>query len=88
MAITLVKYLQSMGKDTIDPAQTVEFADASLMSDSGKRAFQVLYSQDIFRGIGGGQMDPAGFTTRAQLAALSRRLYAVLDDGQEQIAGT
>jgi len=74
MAIMLVKYLRSMGKDTTPPAQAVTFADASLMSADGNNAFQVLYQRNIFRGIGEGRMDPGGFTTRAQFAALVRRV--------------
>lgn len=74
MAIMLVKYLRSMGKDTTPPAQPVAFADAEQMSADGNAAFQVLYQRNIFRGMGDGRMDPAGFTTRAQFAALVHRV--------------
>ncbi|MDE7243920.1 MAG: leucine-rich repeat protein, partial [Oscillospiraceae bacterium] len=74
MAIMLVKYLRSMGKDTTPPAQSAVFADADMMSQDGNNAFQVLYHYNIFRGVGEGRMDPAGSTTRAQFAALAHRL--------------
>lgn len=74
MAIMLSKYLQSRGKDTTVPAQRVEFSDTALMSQDGADAFQVLYQYGIFKGVGGGQMDPAGTTTRAQFSALVHRI--------------
>lgn len=74
MAIMLVKYLRSMGKDTTPPAQPVAFADAALMSADGNDAFQILYQHNIFKGVGESRMDPEGFTTRAQFAALVHRI--------------
>ncbi|MDE7243921.1 MAG: S-layer homology domain-containing protein [Oscillospiraceae bacterium] len=74
MAIMLVKYLRSMGKDTTPPTQPIAFADASLMSQDGSNAFQVLYRYNIFKGVGSGYMDPEGTTTRAQFAALVHRI--------------
>ena len=74
MAIMLVKYLRSTGMDTTPPAAPVAFSDAALMSADGSAAFQILYKHNIFRGVGGMSMDPQGFTTRAQLAALVHRI--------------
>lgn len=74
MAIMLVKYLRSTGMDTTPPTAPVTFSDAALMSADGSAAFQILYKHNIFRGVGGMSMDPQGFTTRAQLAALVHRI--------------
>lgn len=74
MAIMLVKYMRSRGKDTKPPAQPVAFADAEQMSQDGDAAFQILYKYNIFRGVGKDRMDPEGATTRAQFAALAHRL--------------
>ena len=78
MAIMLVKYLRSMGQDTTPPARAVVFADAAQMSQDGNNAFQILYQHNIFRGIGGNRMDPAGSTTRAQFSALVHRISGMI----------
>lgn len=82
MAVMLVKYLQSMGKDVTPPETPVVFTDAADMSPEGIDAFQVLYSKGIFRGTGGLNMNPAGSTTRAHFVALIHRIYdaAMSDD--------
>lgn len=77
MAVMLVKYLQSMGKDTTPPAQPAAFADAADMTQEGNDAFQVLYQQSIFKGVGGLNMNAAGSTTRAHFVALIHRIYEV-----------
>jgi len=74
MAVTLVKFLRSLGKDTTAPAQPTTFADAADMSEQGKEAFQILYKMGVFKGVGNNRMDPNGTTTRAQFAALLHRL--------------
>ena len=74
MAVMLVKYLRVMGKSLTAPAQPAAFADAEQMTREGRDAFQLLYANDIFKGVGGGRMDPAGSTTRAQFCTLLRRL--------------
>lgn len=74
MAIMLQNYLIAMGVKIDENIAQVQFSDAHLMSDSGLQAFRVLYHYDIFRGVGGMQMDPTGTTTRAQFAALIRRI--------------
>lgn len=74
MAILLQNYLIAMGVTIDQDIAQVWFTDAYLMSESGLQAFQVLYHYNIFRGVGGFQMDPTGTTTRAQFAALTRRL--------------
>ena len=73
MAIMLRNYLLCMGIDP-DGGGELHFEDEALMSSAGLRAFQVLYSCGIFRGVGGMRMDPRGTTTRAQFAALVRRV--------------
>lgn len=75
MAVMLVRYLRSMGKDTTLPAQPAVFADAEDMTQEGNDAFQVLYQQSIFKGIGGLNMNAAGSTTRAHFVALIHRIY-------------
>lgn len=75
MAVMLVKYLRSMGKDTTPPAQPAVFADAEDMTQEGNDAFQVLYQQSIFKGVGGLNMNAAGSTTRAHFVALIHRIY-------------
>lgn len=74
MAIMLVKYMRSLGLNTAPPEQPAVFADAAQMTQDGSNAFQVLYQYNIFRGVGGNTMDPAGSTTRAQFAALMQRI--------------
>jgi len=76
MAIMLVKYMRSLGLDTTPPEQPAVFSDAALMTQEGNDAFQILYQYNIFRGVGGNAMDPAGSTTRAQFAALVQRISA------------
>lgn len=75
MAVMLVKYLRSMGKDTMPPAQPAVFADAGDMTQEGNDAFQVLYQQSIFKGVGELNMNAAGSTTRAHFVALIHRIY-------------
>lgn len=75
MAVMLVKYLTSMGKDTTPPVQPVAFADLADMTREGVEAFQVLYQHGIFKGVGGLRMNPTGSTTRAHFAALIHRIH-------------
>lgn len=74
MAITLVKFLRSLGMDTSAPEQPVVFADAEAMTPESNAAFQVLYRYGIFRGYGNNQMGPENSTTRAEFSALVRRI--------------
>lgn len=74
MAVLLQNYLIAMGANIDRDISQIWFADAHLMSESGLQAFRVLYHYNIFRGVGGLQMDPTGATTRAQFAALIHRL--------------
>lgn len=76
MAIMLLNYLISMGVDVNIDVNQILFSDAEQMSPAGLRAFRILYHYDIFRGVGGFRMDPAGTTTRAQFAALIHRISA------------
>lgn len=76
MAVMLVKYLRIVGKSPASPDRPAAFADAEQMTREGRDAFQILYANNIFKGVGGGRMDPAGSTTRAQFCALIRRLAA------------
>jgi len=82
MAIMLVKYMRSLGLNTTPPEQVAEFADSAQMTQEGNDAFQVLYQYNIFRGVGGGAMEPASSTTRAQFAALMKRI-SDFSDSQE-----
>jgi len=75
MAVMLVKYLRSMGKDTTPPAEAASFADAAEMTAEGNAAFQTLYRLGIFKGVGGMRMNPSGSTTRAHFVALIHRIY-------------
>lgn len=75
MAVMLVKYLRGRGVDPAPPAQPVSFADEAQMTEEGRQAFQILYASNIFKGVGGGRMDPAGSTTRAQFCVLIRRIF-------------
>ncbi len=75
MAVMLVKYLTSMGKDTTPPVRPAAFADVSDMTREGVEAFQVLYQYGIFKGVGGLRMNPTGSTTRAHFAALIHRIH-------------
>ena len=80
MAVMLVRYLRSMGKDTTPPAQPAAFADADDMTQEGNNAFQVLYQQSVFKGVGGLNMNAAGSTTRAHFVALIHRIYEAAMD--------
>jgi hypothetical protein len=75
MAVMLVKYLTSMGKDTTPPVRPAAFADVADMTREGVEAFQVLYQYGIFKGVGGLRMNPTGSTTRAHFAALIHRIH-------------
>lgn len=79
-AVMLVKYLQYAGIDCTLPEDLMNFSDADLMTEAENDAFQVLYHFGIFKGVGDYRMDPQGFTTRAQLAALLHRLSVFVEN--------
>ena len=79
MAIMLVKYMRSLGMSEIQPENVVEFSDADQMSSAGNAAFQVLYRDGIFKGVGDKHMDPGGVTSRAQFAALIHRISVFVE---------
>ncbi len=81
MAVMLVQYLLSMGQDTVPPAQPIIFADAADMSQEGNDAFQILYQQNIFRGVERMNMNATGTTSRAHFAALVHRIYEAAVSG-------
>jgi hypothetical protein len=76
MAVMLVKYLRSLGVDTALPQQTVTFEDGEQMTQEENEAFQVLYKYGVFKGVGGGNMNASGTTSRCEFAALIHRLSA------------
>ena len=79
LAVVLVNYLAYKGIDTTVPFDAVTFADADQMSREELDAFKVLYHFGIFNGVGNNCMNPAGATTRAELAALLHRLSVFVE---------
>ena len=83
MAVMLVKYMKLRGAEVPAPEEPVDFADADQMSPEGNAAFQTLYQCGVFKGTGGGAMDPAGVTNRGQFAALLHRVNGILEENSE-----
>lgn len=76
LAVMLLKYFDGIKVSYGVPKQQerVNFFDAAEMTAEEELAFQCCYKEKIFLGNGKNDMQPNGFTTRAQLAALIERI--------------
>ena len=84
LATLLLRYMKLAGMETPLPVPSVVFADASAIADYAAEAMQVLYGAGILRGTGenaAGQssVNPLGYATRGEAAALLHRLLELMD---------
>lgn len=82
LAVMLMKLFEQMDVDCPMPedGQKLQFADSEEMVEAEEQAFQKLAFSKIFRGNGNNDMQPNGFTTRAQLAALIQRISGFISE--------
>ena len=81
LAVMLIKYFDGVKVPYTVPAENEKaaFSDAAAMTAAEEQAFQCCYRAKIFLGNGKNDMRPDSFTTRAQLAALTRRIVNYID---------
>ena len=81
LAVMLVKYFDGVKVPYTVPAENEKaaFSDAAAMTAAEEQAFQCCYRAKIFLGNGKNDMRPDSFTTRAQLASLTRRIVNYID---------
>lgn len=73
IATILYRYAKVKGWDVTASANLYSFNDGSRTSDWAARAMQWACAKGIINGKGGGKLDPGGFATRAEVAAMIRR---------------
>jgi len=83
LATIFVRYMNFFDSDVSVTDKWIEFADAANISDYAMDAIQTLNKLDIIRGIGKNAaglaiIDPKGFATRAQAAAILERFLAAM----------
>lgn len=61
-------------REDCPPNSNLTIPDLAAVSDDKQAAVQSLYAAGIFTGKGGGNFDPTGLTTRAELATILTRL--------------
>lgn len=74
LAVMLVRYFDNLKIPYSVAEEDVYLADAEQMNADELKAFQILVKLGIIKGKGNNTMDPAGATTRAELAALLHRV--------------
>jgi len=74
MAVILYRYQQFSGNIPPDIVMGRQFADWYEISEWARGAVNVLTIQDILRGREGGNFDPLGILTRAEVATILQRL--------------
>lgn len=63
-----------VGKEDCPPVSNLTIPDLAAVSNDKQAAVQSLYAAGIFTGKSGGNFDPTGLTTRAELATILTRL--------------
>lgn len=76
IATILYRYAKIKGWDVTASANLYSFNDGARTSDWATRAMQWAYAKGIINGKGGGTLDPGGYATRAEVAAMMRRFIA------------
>jgi hypothetical protein len=72
-AAIFARYLTYCGGVNVTE-QFIIFSDENLISDYAKEPMQILYKLGIIQGVGDKQVNPRGSSTRAETAAMLRRL--------------
>jgi uncharacterized repeat protein (TIGR02543 family) len=72
-AVILNNYMKFLEVNPVLTQQYVRFADENDVSDYAKNAMQTLHKLGVISGIGENVIDPKGYATRAQAAAMLHR---------------
>ncbi len=79
MGVLIDKYLEKVAPDIEYTDEEVIFADESEITPSAKQSMQKLFNLGIYYGRGDNIIDPKSNTTRAEFAALMRRVDKYLN---------
>jgi hypothetical protein len=77
MALRAIRFVE--GVDTMEGATSVEFADADDIADWAIEAVAAMSELDIVQGDAASQFRPGGTTTRAEAAAMLKRMLEHLE---------
>lgn len=78
IAAMLYRYCSVSGLDVSARADLSVYADSALVSDYAKEAMEWAAAVGLMRGRDNGLLDPTGFATRAELAAMVTRFQAYI----------
>ena len=78
IAAMLYRYCSVSGMDVSARADLSVYADSALVSDYAKEAMEWAVAVGLMRGRDNGLLDPTGFATRAELAAMVTRFQAYI----------
>ena len=79
LARILMRYLAYLDIQYVVTEEYVLFQDDDAISEDAKEAIQIANKLGLLVGKGNRQMDPQGQVTRAELAAILRRLSQLID---------
>ena len=79
LAILLVNYFKYIEIELPSTTIAVEFNDSELIASEAQEAMQMLYQLGIYTGRGNGKMAPTSTVTRAELAAVLRRVLNLIE---------
>lgn len=77
LAVILLRYIQSAGIDLNVTAQHVLFADAEEIADYAEEAIQTLNKLGVIIGVGNNKINPKGFASVAEIAAILHRFLLI-----------
>lgn len=80
MATMSYQFLKSMGITYGNDNTVLPYSDADSISDWALDAVKAMYTSKLLTGREDGTFDPFAPTSRAEAAAMARRLYVNLDD--------
>lgn len=77
LAVILMRYADFMKLDLVATRQDASFKDEDMIGEYAKDAVYALYSAGAINGKDDNTVDPRGFTTRAEVAAMLHRFTEV-----------
>jgi hypothetical protein len=81
LSVILYNYVRFAGKELPSQREYENFADEADVAAYAKEAVQALYRAGVISAQPGNLFDPKGLTTRAEAAAMLRRLIISVSDG-------
>jgi len=80
LATILYRYAKANGVDTLETGDLLVFKDVAEISEYAKDAMSWAVESGLISGKGKGILDPKGHATRAEVAAMIKRLIDYLDE--------